>query len=71
MPLASAEPFVLVLANVSGAILLDVRVGRGALQSGIWGWGPLTSGPEPLCPLIHTTAVTAPEHWAEILLPVL
>lgn len=44
VPLASEGPFGLVLASGRGSILLDVRVGRGAVQSGIWGWGPSISG---------------------------
>lgn len=77
MPLASAGPSVLVLSNGSGSILLDVRVGRGALQSGILGLGSpdlrtVPSGQNLYAlVLIHTTAVTAPEHQAKIPLPVL
>lgn len=40
MLLASAGPFVLLLANTSGDGLLGERVQRGAVQSGMWGWGP-------------------------------
>lgn len=83
LPLASAGPFVLLLANTGGADVLKERVQKGAVHSEVWDWGPREPNTTPMAELpterasglslvpIHSSVVPALEHQKKILLPIL